>query len=207
MLRVEFIDEAKRVRVGDHVVLDLARAVDVDLDIEQVELVLPGGVAGDAPHALVAGGHRDDLGGRSRRGGVKQVEADRPGRGRPDGDRGYAAVPGHAQRTVVGVQIVEHARDLEPGGVDDQALRAGCDGHLALQDVGHERRGPASAAGTWCSRRAAATWPSARPSAGRVDEERDRLAAADLVVGQHQAAVRRVVQGVASSRAWARSST
>ncbi len=125
------------VRVGDEVVLDLPGRRGEDLHVIEVVLVLPGRGAGHAPDARrVVAGHGMRRG-RCRRG--IRVQAQRNGlrRGCPQADRRHAAGPGDAQGAIVGVQVVEDARDLDPGRDAQVAIRVGRgDRQLALQCLG-----------------------------------------------------------------------
>ena len=136
-VRVEFRASASGVRVGDEVVLDLPGRRGEDLHVIEVVLVLPGRGSGHAPDARrVVAGHGVRRG-RCRRGIRVQAQRDGFRRGCPQADRRHAAGPGDAQGAVVGVQVVEDARDLDPGRDAQVALRVGRgDRQLALQRLG-----------------------------------------------------------------------
>ena len=128
-----------RVRVGDEIVLDGSRDPplgfvsggdggdgDVDLDVVQVGLVLPGRPAGEGPRAVRFAPHRM-LGVPLRDGAPVQAERDGLGGGRPQRERGDAVGEGHAlgpQARRFGVHRVEDPRRLERGEGDGPAVGA-----------------------------------------------------------------------------------
>ena len=122
--------------------LHLPRAVHENCHVKQIELPLPAGIPGDAPDAV--GGvqaHRQDGAGCGRAAVGKAVQRHRLGGGRPDANRGHIAIPGDAQVAVIGVQIVQHAGNLQPGGVDGFTVAVhGRNRYLPLQDVRHQRQ-------------------------------------------------------------------
>ena len=132
--------QTEGIGIGDQIVLHLAGRVDVDLHLEEVELIPPAHVAGDAPDTAGRIEHHRIGRARRRRIGVREaVQGDRPGGRRPDANRRLARVPGNTQITCVGVQIVEYARNLQTGGIDRQTLAVQRrNSNLALQDLWHQ---------------------------------------------------------------------
>ena len=113
--------EAHRVGIGHEVALDAAGRAHVHLDLVQVELAVPARIAGERPPPRGSWLHVEDRIGRGRPGIGEEVELDRARGGSPQPERGHAVVEGHAERAGVGVEVVEHARDLERRGIDGVA--------------------------------------------------------------------------------------
>ncbi len=123
--------EAQRVRVGHHVGDHLVECRHVDGDLVGVAGVAPAAVAPRVPDAVAVAGHRDPaLRGRARR--VEQ-QGDVPRGRRPQRQRRPAVVPerSQARRSGAGVEVVEHAGDLHPGGVGQPPVRV-VGGHREL---------------------------------------------------------------------------
>ena len=128
VLRVQ--GQAHRVRVGDRVGDDLAEGGHEDLHRVGVRLVGPAGLAGRGPHPARAALHLDlgrggGTGGRRVGDGLgRAVQLQGHGlRGRrPQPQRRHAVLPAHAELLgggVLGVEVIEHAGDLQPGeGLD-----------------------------------------------------------------------------------------
>ena len=119
---------------------DLARAVDIDLDFVEVEFVVPRRVTRHAPHPKngVEGHRVGDAGGGCQR-VVEEVQGDVLGGGGPHGRCRHVAIPCHAQLAAVGVQVVQHAGDLQACCIKQVAVAVhGRNRHLPRQNVGDE---------------------------------------------------------------------
>ena len=128
--------QAPAVRIGHPVRLDQAGGRNVDLDLVQVVHPLPGGLARRAPDA-VPFGHRHGAGRRRRRRVGEEEQAHAPRGGRPDMESRHAGRPGHAEFAVMVEEVIEHAGDLQAGGVLDPAVGAGHrHGQLPLEQLG-----------------------------------------------------------------------
>ena len=119
-LRVAVRRQRQRVRVGDHGCVSTCPVRGhVDLDLEQVVLAVPRGVAGDRPHAarrrvIAIVGRRSAMVESSNRCSVDRLRGRRPQRGSSACRRAQAT----PELGVGREQVVEHAGDLQPGGVD-----------------------------------------------------------------------------------------
>jgi hypothetical protein len=116
---------------------------------------------------------------------------------RPDPQGGHVAGrEGGAQRAVVGVEVVEHALDLEAGGIDEVAAAVlGIDRDLPLEGLAHL----GETARRDVERRVAGDvrelLPDRGGEAGRIVGQRDRRAAGDAGGIEGEAAVGVVVEG------------
>ena len=116
---------AQGIGVGDDVGFDVSRAADEDLDFIGVVLAVdPIGVAGGAPDT----GSRIEMHGQDGRlaagGRVIDMQPGRLGGGSPDSETHpvfTAAGMESSQTAVVGVEIVEHAGNLQGCGVEQGA--------------------------------------------------------------------------------------
>ncbi len=115
--------EAQRIRIGDEIALDPACRAHKDLHLVQVIFAFPAGRSLDTPDAgpgIVLHVDRSSL--ARGRGVVEYPQLDRLSSRRPQTQHRRAAVEGDAEGTVVAVQVVQHAGNLEPGRVDHPAV-------------------------------------------------------------------------------------
>ncbi len=136
--------QADRVRVGHQIRLHRAGAGGEDGHLVEVVLAVPLRLAGQRPHAGVGvDAHNLRVAALRLRVGVgKAHQAHALGRGGPDAQHRHAILVADAQRAVIGVEVVDHAGDLQAGGVEQLPAPGSADGHLPLQ--GDARRARAA---------------------------------------------------------------
>ena len=188
--------EADRVGVGHEVVLHAHGRARPDLDLVEVELPGPPGLARRAPDA--GGGidvHRDHRVRRRRARGAEQVQLDRPRSGRPQPQGGDAGRQRHAQPAVVGEELVQDAWDLHAGGVHRRAsgIERG-DGELALEGGGHLRQPAGGHVEGGVGRQVREGGLLVGGEAGRIVDEGDGHAARHAIRAQGERARGRVVE-------------
>jgi hypothetical protein len=201
--------ERHGVGVGDDVVHNRAApaagcARRVDVDVEAVALAVPVGAgAGGRPDAgrdvLGHGDRLDRVGAAASRAAVAgrdDLQGDVARGGRPDGHGHILAGVGGAQCAVVGVEVVQHARNLHAGGVGRELRRAGGHGKLHLQYVLEDRQELIADAVRLVVCQMRPLGLLRRAETLRVVDQRDGVVVAlDQVAVEHDAAVERIVEG------------
>ena len=128
--------QTERVRIGDEVAFNLAGRAHKHFDFIQIVFVLPICRARVTPYASrQIKRRRINRAGCGWQGIIKNVQLHRFGGRCPQTEGRHNAVKTHAQIAVVGVQVVQHTRDLQRGCVNQVHRRLKCfDGELAFKD-------------------------------------------------------------------------
>ena len=188
--------QAERVGVCHDVDLYKAGAGHKHAHLVQVVGISPGRLSRHAPHA-VGGLHGDCLRWGVGGGVIKEQQAHALGCGRPHTNGGHVTLPCHAQRAVIGKELVEHTRDLQARGVYQRAVRIG---HLQRQLRFEQRRHLVQAIGRQAQRQIAIQLREldqrlrAQPCGVQRERRRGHTTAHHAVHRQLHAAIRGIKQ-------------
>ena len=193
--------QAERIWVGDEVAFNLAGRAHKHFDFIQIVFVLPICRARVTPYASrQTKRRRINRAGCGGQGVIKNVQLDRFGGRCPQTEGRHNAVKTHAQIAVVGVQVVQHTRDLQRGCINQVHRRLKCfDGELAFENGFDQWQIRRDFEGFVAGQMRELGFSGDAQTSGS-ERQRDDTAACDAVGCQGQAAVGRVAQthGVAS---------